>query len=196
MLNQTVQKAAKLAGLLNHEKYGKVRAYCLRKFFVTQMTNHGVEDKIVNFFIGHKIPDVDRVYWVRRDEELRKIYAERQQYLNPINGKRNTFDLKTLEGINAKIKEMDSKIDNLHKEGIREELKAEMSQNNFECKIVSTEEEIIKLSNEGYDCQRIGKNRWLMRKKLYHESIRLDNDREAKQNILKEEQQTGLNKFL
>jgi len=29
----------------------------LRKFFVTQLTNHGVEDKVVNFFIGHKIPE-------------------------------------------------------------------------------------------------------------------------------------------
>jgi integrase len=198
MLNQTVQKAAKIAGLLNNEKYGRVRTYSLRKFFVTQLTNHGVEDKIVNFFIGHKISDVDRVYWVRRVEELRKIYAERQQYLNPINGKRNTYDLKKLEGIQAKIKEMDSKIDSLHKE-IDLRKKAEMSQNNFESKMVSTEEEIIELSNQGYDCQPIGKDRWLMRRgKLYNKPIRLDNDKqwEVKQDILKEKPQTNLNKLL
>jgi len=50
-----------------------MRVHCLRKFFITQLTNHGVEDKIVNFFVCHKIPDVDRVYWFRRVEELRKI---------------------------------------------------------------------------------------------------------------------------
>jgi len=64
-----------------------------------------VEDKILSFFICHRIPEVDRVYWFRRVEELRKIYAQRQQYLNPINGKKNVYDLKQIERIQAKIKE-------------------------------------------------------------------------------------------
>ena len=77
-----LKNVAKKAGLNGKGKYGRLRAHSFRKFFVTQLTNHGVEDKIVNFFIGHKIPDVDRVYWFRRIEELRRIYAERQEYLN------------------------------------------------------------------------------------------------------------------
>jgi len=75
--NETIKRAAKKAGLNGNWKYGVMRVHCLRKFFITQLTNHGVEDKIVNFFVCHKIPDVDRVYWFRRIEELRKIYAER-----------------------------------------------------------------------------------------------------------------------
>ena len=86
--NKMLKGIAIKAGLNGNGKYGRLRAHPLRKFFVTQLTNHGVEDKIVNFFIGHKIPDVDRVYWFRRVEELRRIYAERQQHLNPINQKR------------------------------------------------------------------------------------------------------------
>ena len=173
--NQTIKRAAKKAGLNEDNKYGTMRTHGLRKFFITQLTNHGVEDKIINFFICHKIPDIDRVYWSRRVEQLRKIYEERQQYLNPINGKKHTFDLKKLKGIIAKIKEMDAKIDdfikaddlkNVVKETIVRELKTETIENEFDSKIVTTEKEIIELSNQGYDCQSIGKSKWIMRKKI------------------------------
>jgi integrase len=176
MFNKTIKDAAKKAGLSNgNGKYGRLRTHCLRKFFITQLTNHGVEDKILNFFICHKIPEVDRVYWFRRVEELRKIYSLRQQYLNPINGKRKVYDLKKLEDIQAKIKELDSKIDNfiktddlkkLVKSIIIKELKLQISSNKFDSKIVTTEKEIIELSNQGYDCQPIGNNKWLMRRKI------------------------------
>ncbi|MEM5792733.1 MAG: hypothetical protein QXY45_00010 [Candidatus Aenigmatarchaeota archaeon] len=49
---------------------------------------------------------------------------------------------------------------------IQKELKSEDTSNKFDSKIVTTEKEIIELSNKGYDCQQIGKNKWLMRKKL------------------------------
>jgi hypothetical protein len=129
-----------------------LRTHCLKKFFITQLTNHGVEDKILNFFICHKIPEVDRVYWFRRVEELRKIYAQRQQYLNPINGKKNVCDLKQIEGIQAKIKELEEKIDNLLKinnieklvkEIVSKELKTKISISKFESKMVTTEKERI-----------------------------------------------------
>lgn len=67
--NDTIKRAARKAGLNENGRYGIMRVHCLRKFFITQLTNHGVEDKIVNFFVCHKIPDVDRVYWFRRIEE-------------------------------------------------------------------------------------------------------------------------------
>jgi len=35
----------------------------------------------------------------------------------------------------------------------------------YESKIVNTKEEVIRLSNLGFDCQPIGKCEWLMRKK-------------------------------
>lgn len=132
-----------------------MRAHSLRKFFVTQLTNHGVEDKIVNFFIGHKIPDVDRVYWFRRIEDLRKIYAERQQHLNPISQKRE-FDLNKLEDIKTKIKKLEEKIKEL--EGTR------TNSNNCDVRIVTSEEELISFARLGYDCQPIGTEKWLMKK--------------------------------
>lgn len=149
-----LKSVAKRAGFDGNGKYGRFRAHCLRKFFVTQLTNHGVEDKIVNFFIGHKIPEVDRVYWFRRVEMLRKIYAERQQYLNPLN-KRQKFDLNKLEDIKKKIKELEEKIKKL------EEIR---NKENYDVKIVESEEEIIQLSKMGYECQPLGNGKWLMRK--------------------------------
>lgn len=107
--NDTIKRAAKRAGFNGNGKYGRIRAHCLRKFFVTQLTNHGVEDKIVNFFIGHKIPEVDRVYWIRRVEELREIYRQREKFLNPYSAGKEE-ELRKLEDVIKKVKELDEKI--------------------------------------------------------------------------------------
>jgi integrase len=154
--NKMLKNVAIKAGLNGNGKYGTLRAHSLRKFFVTQLTNHGVEDKIVNFFIGHKIPDVDRVYWFRRVEELRKIYAERQQHLNPNNNKRD-FDLNKLEDLKAKIEVLEKQIAELGKDKDTHEVE-------YEATIVSSENEIIKLAELGYDCQPIGQSKWLMKR--------------------------------
>jgi len=92
------------------------------------MTNHGIEDKIINFLTCHKISDVDAVYWNRRVEGLRRIYAERQQYLNPINGKRKYYNLKEIKGIRGKIQDMDKRIPTIEqiKELIKEVLQEEL----------------------------------------------------------------------
>ena len=174
--NDTIHEAARRAGIGNgNGKYGRMRIHCLRKFFITQMTNHGMEDKIVNFLTCHKISEVDCVYWNRRVDHLRKIYAERQQYLNPINGKKKHFDMKQVKGIIAKIKDVEERLDSLPTvetvQKIVDEImeKKEVCQNsseNYESKIVCSETEIIQLSNLGYDCQFIGREKWLMRKKV------------------------------
>ena len=49
------------------------------------MPNHGVQNEIVDFFVGHAVSDADRAYWTRRAEEFRKIYADREQCLNPVS---------------------------------------------------------------------------------------------------------------
>lgn len=64
-----LKNVAAKADLNGNGKYGVVRAHSLRKFFITQLTNHGVEDKIINFLTCHKISEVDRVYWSRRIDE-------------------------------------------------------------------------------------------------------------------------------
>ena len=106
--NKMLKNIAVKAGLNGDGKYGVIRAHSLRKFFITQLTNHGVEDKIINFLTCHKISEVDRGYWFRRVEQLRSIYAQRQQYLNPISLQRK-YDLNKLKDIKAKIRELEKK---------------------------------------------------------------------------------------
>ncbi len=177
--NDTIKRAAKRAGFNGNGKYGRIRAHCLRKFFVTQLTNHGVEDKIVNFFIGHKIPEVDRVYWIRRVEELREIYRQREKFLNPYSAGKEE-ELRKLEDVIKKVKELDEKIQSLNEARIKDivlkvirEFGFMMNNNNcnlnqakYDVKIVTSEEEIIELAKQGYDCQQIAQNKWLMRKKI------------------------------
>ena len=173
--NETIRESAKKAGIGNgNGKYGRIRTHCLRKFFITQMTNHGMEDKIVNFLTCHKLGEVDCVYWNRRVDTLRRIYSERQQYVNPINGKKKHFDMKQIKGIIAKIKDLEKRLDVLPtdesvqkmiSEAVKENGGVQNSSEIYESKIVNSKEEVVNLSNLGYDCQPIGNREWLMRKK-------------------------------
>ena len=95
--------------------------------------------------------------------------------MNPINESKPAFDLKKFDGIIAKIKYLESKIDNivvgddmkkLIKEIVDQEIKIGVSQVRFKSIVVSTEQEVIALSEQGYDCQSIGENKWLMKRNI------------------------------
>ena len=74
--------------------------------------------------------------------------------------------------------EIDEKIDNKMKgfvqspefKKICNEIFQEILKNNnnerYKSVIVTSEDEVIKLSNKGYDCQIIGPSKWLMRRKI------------------------------
>lgn len=155
--NKMLKNIAAKAGLDGDNKYGVVRSHSLRKFFITQLTNHGVEDKIINFLTCHKISEVDRVYWSRRIDELRNIYAQRQQYLNPINHRRE-YDLNKLKDIKAKIRELERRIRYLEK--------IKTNSGDYDAIIVTSEEKIVELVKLGYDCQPVGTSRWIMRRQI------------------------------
>jgi integrase/recombinase XerD len=166
--NDSVRKAGKLIGLVNgNAKYGRMRVHCLRKFFITQLTNHGVEDKIINFLTCHKIGAVDSTYWNRRVDALRKIYNERQHFLNPISGDKKHYNLEEIKDIQSKIQDMDGKILNINQ--IKDlmtklfEEKVEELKPKTDSIIVSTEQDIIKYTNLGYSCTPLGNNKWLMK---------------------------------
>ena len=156
MITLMLHGVAKKAGLNGDWKYGILRAHSFRKFFITQMTNHGVQDKVVDFLVGHAVSEIDGVYWARRVEELRKIYADSQQHLNPISFKQE-YDLSKIEGLQAKIAELENQI--------LEFKKPETQKPSFDVKIVTSEEEIIQLVSQGWECQSIGIDKWLMKRK-------------------------------
>ena len=108
------------------------------------MTNHGVQDKVIDFFAGHAVSEIDRVYWSRRVEDLRKTYAERQQHLNPLSLKQE-YDLSKIEGLQAKIIELEARIEDITaKSTVR-----------FESASIDSEAELEDLAKKGYECQVI-----------------------------------------
>ncbi|KXB02928.1 hypothetical protein AKJ45_03060, partial [candidate division MSBL1 archaeon SCGC-AAA261F19] len=169
MLNERVKRSAKKAGIENgnNGKYGRFRLYCLRKFFMTQLTNHGMEDRIVDFFMCHKVSPVDLSYWQRRVDQLREEYRKREKFLNPISGapsKPSTEEIEEL--VESKLKSL------LKSEEFREACQKALNEikngndSEYESKIVKSEEKIIKYSNRGYNCQKIDGGIWLMKRKI------------------------------
>ena len=157
-MNQTVKTAAVKAGIGNgNGKYGRMRIHCLRKFFATQLTNHGIEDRIVDFFLCHKIPEVDRVYWIRRAEELRDIYRVREKYLNPLTGVQTRKDIEEMKRLKERVEKLEKLVGKLQK-------MQSIGRRKHDAKIVTSEEEIIELAKQGYECQVIGNCKWLMKK--------------------------------
>ena len=118
------------------------------------MTNHGVQDKVADFFVCHAVTEIDKVYWARRTEDLRKRYADRQQHLNPISLKQE-YDLSKIEGMQAKIMELESRLEEISFKG----------SNSFETRIVETESELEDLARNGFECQIIAQGNWLMRRR-------------------------------
>ena len=154
-INEMIHSIAKKAGLNGTWPYGILRAHSFRKFFITQMTNHGVQDKVIDFFVGHAVSEIDRVYWSRRVEDLRKTYAERQQHLNPLSLKQE-YDLSKIEGLQAKIIELEARIEDIT-------AKTTVS---FETAIIASEAELEDLAKKGYECQVIAPGKWLMRRRI------------------------------
>jgi integrase len=157
-MNRTVKTAAVKAGIGNgNGKYGRMRIHCLRKFFATQLTNHGIEDRIVDFFLCHKIPEVDRVYWIRRAEELRDIYRVREKYLNPLTGVQTRKDIEEMKRLKERVEKLEKMVSKLQK-------MQSIDKRKHDAKIVNSKEEIIELAQHGYSCQLIGENQWLLTK--------------------------------
>ncbi|KXB04736.1 hypothetical protein AKJ48_01590 [candidate division MSBL1 archaeon SCGC-AAA261O19] len=174
-LNDRIKQAAKKAGIENGDngKYGHVRTYCLRKFFMTQLTNHGMEDRIVDFLMCHKVSPVDLSYWQRRVDQLREEYRKREKFLNPISGAPSKPSADEIEElVENKLTEF------IHSEEFKEaclEILREVpylnSNDSYKSIIVKSEEKIIKLSNKGYDCQPLENGKWLMRKEINEGSL-------------------------
>lgn len=111
--NLTLKNAQKIAGI--NTELGILRARSLKKFFINQLINHGVEESIVDFMSCKKVPEADRVYWSRNIEELREIYNKCQQYLNPFNYDKES-SLDKSKGIDENIKTLDIRVEELEKE--------------------------------------------------------------------------------
>ena len=75
--------------------------------------------------------------------------------MNPLSLKQE-YDLSKIEGLQAKIQELESKIEDI-------------AANNtvaFDTAIVESEAELEDLARKGYECQIIAPGKWLMRRRI------------------------------
>lgn len=156
-INEMIRRISKKAAIIDSSIECTLKATSFRKFFIMQMQNCGVQNIVIDFFVGNAMPEIDRVFWSKRTEELRQIYGDNQQHLNPSSIK-NNIDFSKVDELKAKIEQLEIQIALISSRKILVE--------EFESRIVSTETEIIKLSNMGWECQQIGSQKWLMRHKL------------------------------
>jgi hypothetical protein len=78
---RVVSISAGLVGDLNHNlnPYG---IHALRESFGSIMLNKGIPDTIVDFWLGHSIGEMANAYKSRQEDDLRRMYKEREVFLS------------------------------------------------------------------------------------------------------------------
>jgi len=98
LIEKMLREVAVLSGVVSKEEMERAdmnpcRPHALRGAFSTIMKLQGVNNEIVEYWMGHVIP-YEAAYMIPQEEELKKIYAEHEEALS-IN--RATEQIKKLE---------------------------------------------------------------------------------------------------
>jgi len=125
-IDKMLKQVAFLSGIVSKEEMENAdmnpcRPHALRGAFSTIMKLQGVNNEIVEYWMGHAIP-YESAYMIPQEEELRRIYAEHEEVLS-IN--RATEQIKKLEQkFNGKMETYDELINRQAAEikRLREEL--------------------------------------------------------------------------
>lgn len=94
LIQKILRDAAMRSGLVDSNLNGKdmnpVSPHALREAFGSIMVNKGVPDTIVDFWLGHTLGEMAQAYKGVKEEELKRMYLEREQYISisaPESGK-------------------------------------------------------------------------------------------------------------
>ena len=82
MLKQVALKAGFIDEDMNGRDFNPLSPHALRESFGSIMTNKGVPDTIVDFWLGHEIGEMAEAYKHARLEELRRTYMEREVFIS------------------------------------------------------------------------------------------------------------------
>ncbi|MBC7118921.1 MAG: site-specific integrase [Methanobacteriaceae archaeon] len=102
------------AGFKKNGAYSFWRAHALRKYFISTIINKIGDKVLADFLAGHKISDVDRVYWYMDPEDLKRRYMKALPYLS-IDG----VEVRTIEDRDYRRLREVEKIYNQMKDEIR-----------------------------------------------------------------------------
>lgn len=140
MLREVALKSGFIDKNNNGNSYNPLGPHALRESFGSIMTNSGVPDTIVDFWLGHEIGELAEAYKSVQFESLRKMYLERERLIS-INVER--VDVEELKGklkveIDQQSRQLQVLVNNLLTENI--DLKSRVQK--VEGKFVSMEKTI------------------------------------------------------
>jgi len=126
LIEKMMREVAVLSGVVSKEEMERAdmnpcRPHALRSAFSTLMKLQGVNNEIVEYWLGHSIP-YESAYFIPPQDELKRIYRENSEPLSinraveqvkqleeKYNGKMETYD-ELIERQAAKIKDLETKL--------------------------------------------------------------------------------------
>lgn len=82
MMKELAVRCGFVDGENNGNDFNPLSPHALRESFGSIMTNSGVPDTIVDFWLGHEIGDMARAYKSVQFEELKRMYLEREPLIS------------------------------------------------------------------------------------------------------------------
>lgn len=82
MMRQLAVKSGLVGKDMNGRDFNPVGPHALRGSFGSILTNKGVPDTVVDFFLGHEIGEMAEAYKRVKFEELKRIYLENERHLS------------------------------------------------------------------------------------------------------------------
>jgi integrase len=89
--------------------YSFWRSHALRKYFISTFINKKGEAIVANFMAGHKISEIDRVYWLANSDDLKKMYTKILPYLSLDKANVKDYETKEFREIKEENKEIKEK---------------------------------------------------------------------------------------
>lgn len=89
--------------------YSFWRSHALRKYFISTFINKKGEAIVANFMAGHKISEIDRVYWLANSDDLKKMYTETLPALSLDKANIKDYETKEFREIKEENKEIKEK---------------------------------------------------------------------------------------
>ncbi|MBS7615011.1 tyrosine-type recombinase/integrase [Candidatus Bathyarchaeota archaeon] len=106
MLREVAIKSGFVDENLNGRDFNPLSPHALRESFGSIMTNKGVPDTIVDFWLGHEIGEMAEAYKRGKIEDLKRLYLEREQFIS-------------ITQLSANMKEVKDRLGELELENVR-----------------------------------------------------------------------------
>jgi len=123
MMRDVAIKSGFIDKHFNGKDFNPLGPHALRESFGSIMINKGVPDSIVDFWLGHEIGEMAEAYKRGKEEDLRRIYLEREPFISISTG--GEIEEKLRAEIDEKNKQLQTLVNGLSAENL--ELKSRMS---------------------------------------------------------------------